>query len=168
MRCTRSRTCPCFLNPMTTCSDSVILDVIPLERSLTLPKKNRRDIVVDGHSYHWQFHPLRLQGKDSFICVQDASGRGPLLKIQWLGIALPNHVETAIRYAIKNGWVSSGTGIIEIGANTVDEPITFRIKPDGASRYWYYDDFYGEYSPRNPNNPNILRQQAEARGENAE
>ena len=134
---------------------------------MTLPKKNRRDIVVDGHDYHWQFNPFRLWGNDSFVCVQDASGRGALLKMQWLGIALPKHIELAIRFALSNGWNPGGTNIVEIGANSIDDPVKFQIKPEGASRYWYYDDFYGEYSPRNPTNPNVLRRQAENDAENA-
>ena len=47
---------------------------------------------------------FRLWGNDSFVCVQDAIGRGPLLKIQWVGTALPSHIEAAIRYAHANGW----------------------------------------------------------------
>ncbi len=129
---------------------------------MTLPRKNRRTIVVDGHTYHWQFDPFRLWGNDSFVCVQDGTGRGPLLKMQWVGIALPNHIEAAIRFAHANGWRPNGKNILEIGANSNENPVTFRIKPDGAPRYWFYDDFYGEYSPRNPNNPNILRRVAEA------
>ena len=134
---------------------------------MTLPKKNRRNIVVDGHAYHWKFDPFRLWGNDSFICVQDATGHGPLLRMQWVGIALPNHIESAIRYSLSNGWNPTDGGIVEIGANSNVEPVIFRTKPDGASRYWYYDDFYGEYSPRNPNNPNILKRQAEIDADNA-
>jgi hypothetical protein len=133
---------------------------------MTLPKKNRRNIVVDGHKYHWQFDPFRLWGNDSFVCVQDATGRVPLLKMQWVGIALPNHIEAAIRYAHANGWQPDGANILEIGANSNADPVTFRVKPDGASRYWYYDDFYGQYSPRNPNNPNLLRRGAEVETRN--
>ena len=135
---------------------------------MTLPKKNRRNIVVDGHEYHWQFNPFRLWGNDSFICVQDASGRGPLLKMQWVGIALPNHIESAIRFAQAKGWQPEGATILEIGADSNSEPVKFRLKPDGAARYWFYDDYYAEYSPRNPNNPNKLRMAMESDGENAE
>lgn len=142
------------------------MGVIPAFSPMTLPKKNRRDIVVDGHTYHWQFDPFRLCGNDSFVCVQDASGRGPLLKMQWVGIALPNHIEAAIRFAHANGWRHDGTNILEIGADSNADPVTFRMKPDGAPRYWFYDDYYGEFSPRNPNNPNILRRMAEADAEN--
>ena len=134
---------------------------------MTLPKKNRRNIVVDGHKYHWQFDPFRLWGNDSFVCVQDASGRGPLLKMQWVGIALPKHVESAIQFAQKNGWKPDGDKILEIGADSNSEPVSFRLKPDGADRHWFYDDYYGEYSPRNPNNPSVLRRQAESDAENA-
>jgi hypothetical protein len=133
---------------------------------MTLPKKNRRNIVVDGHAYHWQFDPFRLWGNDSFVCVQDATGRGPLLKMQWVGIALPKHIEAAIRFAKLNGWRPDGANICEIGADSNFDPVTFRMKPNGASRYWFYDDYYGVYSPRNPHNPNMLRRAADA--ENAE
>jgi hypothetical protein len=133
---------------------------------MTLPKRNRRNIVVDGHAYHWQFDPFRLWGNDSFVCVQDATGRGPLLKMQWVGIALPKHIEAAIRFATLNGWRRDGANNCEIGADSNCDPATFRMKPKGASRYWFYDDYYGVYSPRNPHNPNMLRRAADA--ENAE
>lgn len=129
---------------------------------MTLPKKNRRNIVVDSHEYHWQFDPFRLWGNDSFVCVQDASGHGPLMKIQWVGIALPNHVESAIRFAHANGWKPDGDTILEIGADSNAEPIAFQLKPDGADRYWFYDAYYGEFSSRNPNNPNALRRSTDA------
>lgn len=128
---------------------------------MTLPKKNRRNIVVDGHRYHWQFDPFRLWGNDSYVCVQDASGHGPLLKMQWVGIALPKHIEAAIRFALESGWAPDGDSSLEIGADSNSKSVSFRIKPDGADRYWFYDAFYGEYSPRNPNNPNVLARKNE-------
>ncbi len=94
------------------------------------------------------------------------TGRGPLLKMQWVGIALPKHIEAAIRFAKLHGWRPDGASICEIGADSNFDPVTFRVKPNGASRYWFYDDCYGVYSPRNPHNPNMLRRAAEA--ENAE
>jgi hypothetical protein len=109
---------------------------------MTLPKKYRRNIVVDDHKFHWHFHPYRFGVHSSFICVQDASGTGPLLKIQWVGIALPNHVESAIRFAWETGWDPQGKQILEIGVNSLKEPVTFCIKPADASRHWFYDDFY--------------------------
>jgi len=123
---------------------------------MTLPKKGRRNITVDGLQYHWGFDPFRLFGNDSFICVQDATGHGPLLKIQWVGIALPSHIESAIRFALGHGWTPIIGEILEIGADSRTDRVAFEIKPDGAPRYWFYDKVYGEYSPRNPNNPNVV------------
>ncbi len=123
---------------------------------MTLPKGNRRNIVVDGHAYHWHCDPFRLWGNDSYICVQDASGRGPLLKMQWVGIALPHHIESAIRFALANGWRPDGMAILEIGGDSNREPVTFRVKPDDATRYWFYDACYGVFLPRNSDNPNFL------------
>ena len=102
-----------------------------------------------------------------FICLRSRCDRSrTVTQIQWVGIALPNHIEAAIRFARANGWKPDGDMILEVGADSNAEPVSFCTKPDGADRYWFYDDYYGEYSPRDLNNPNVLRRQAEADAEN--
>ena len=106
---------------------------------MALPSKNRRTIVVDGTRYHWVYDGFRLQGKDSYIAIQNADGNGRKLYLRWIGLALPRFVCEAIQFAVQNGWRSDGKTDMEIGCDSFANPTEFLLKPDSASNYWYHD-----------------------------
>ena len=105
---------------------------------MTLPKKNRRNIVVDDHQYHWHC----CGGfNDAYVRVQAASGKGGLLNVQFVGYATPKHIEQAIRFGLDQGWSPNGKESIEIGGSDENTSIEYELKPDGASRTWFFDRF---------------------------
>ena len=111
---------------------------------MTLPKRNRHDIVIDGVKLHYNYNPYRLHGRESWVCVQDASGHGPLLKIQWIGNSvLPHLVEAAIRYGMSQGWKPNSGTEFDIGIDCRNQLTQFEMKPDDGGRWWFYDDILG-------------------------
>ena len=69
--------------------------------AMTLPKKSRSSIVVDDVTYHW------TRGRSPaclWVTVQHGSGHGALLRIDTVGIPMPNDIADGIRFAIKSGW----------------------------------------------------------------
>jgi len=111
---------------------------------MTLPKRNRHLIVIDGVELHYNFHPHRLHGRESWVCVQDASGCGPLLKIQWIGKSvLPNLVETAVRYGMSQGWTPQSGTELDIGIDCRLDNINLTTKPEDGTRWWFYDEIFG-------------------------
>lgn len=73
---------------------------------MTLPKKGRRSIHVDGDDFHWvvQFD------RSGHVIIQHASGRGSCVVIEPLDIMQPSHVAAALRFAIASGWSPGDSG----------------------------------------------------------
>ena len=70
---------------------------------MTLPKKNRRAIVVDSVQYHWTIG-TRDDHRRGTATVQSSSGQGAKLIIDPVGLLTPRSIAEAIRFAISNGW----------------------------------------------------------------
>lgn len=70
---------------------------------MTLAKKGRRKIVVDGSNYFWRV--MRNIGEPLLYCVveRDASPQGAIM-IFGDGYFNPSIVEKSIRRALKEGW----------------------------------------------------------------
>lgn len=93
-------------------------------RQMTLPRKGRTAITVDGELYHYR---VRLNESGRGV-IQHGSGRGPCLFIlfPWpAAIMLPSHVADTIRFAIGNGWIH--------GDSTCNQWIAFRTDDHGCS-----------------------------------
>ena len=121
--------------------------------SMALPSKNRRNIHVDDIHYHWQFNSFRRLENDAFVVIQHASGVGPKLRIQWVGLIQPQNVRAAIQFAASLGWSHDVGDDIEIGVDSFAEPATFHQCPDDAGRYWFFDKWFGENPDRIFNSP---------------
>ena len=76
---------------------------------VTLPKRNRRDIVVDDVAYHWTIG-TKDDHRRGTATVQHAPGRGARLIIDVVGTLLPADVANAIRFAIELGWKPAESG----------------------------------------------------------
>ena len=76
---------------------------------MTIPKRNRRSISVDGIDYHWTIG-TKDEHRRGTATVQHASGSGAKLIIDPIGTLLPGDVECAIRLAIKSGWRPQESG----------------------------------------------------------
>lgn len=93
----------------------------PTYRSfMTLPKKRRRNIVVDNEHFCWIDNYLTK--RDRTVAIQSASGDGPLLKGIILTRLKPSDVELAIRFAKDRGWNPSTGSEFELFINTDDSP----------------------------------------------
>lgn len=70
---------------------------------MTLAKKGRRKIVVDGSHYFWRV--MRNIGDPLLYCVveREASPQGAIM-IFGDGYICPSIVEKSIRKALKEGW----------------------------------------------------------------
>ncbi len=76
---------------------------------MTLPKKNRRDLSVDGVDFHWTIGS-RDDHRRGTATVQHASGTGAKLIIDPLGAVRPDDVAGAIRFAVSHGWNPTDAG----------------------------------------------------------
>jgi hypothetical protein len=73
---------------------------------MTLPKKERRTIEVDGVTYHYR---IRLHKSERAV-IQHSVGQGACLFVFPHSIMRPKHVADTIRFAIKRGWKPGKTG----------------------------------------------------------
>lgn len=67
---------------------------------MTMPKKSRRSICVDGESFHWVERVMQF----GHLTIQHASGAGSCLIVLPLDIMLPAEMADGIRYAKRSGW----------------------------------------------------------------
>lgn len=67
---------------------------------MTLPKKKRRHIEVDGVTYHYL---VRFEKSERAV-IQLDSGRGACLFVFPHSIMQPKHVADSIRFGIQMGW----------------------------------------------------------------
>ena len=77
--------------------------------TMTLPKKNRREISVDSVDFHWTIGG-RIDHRRGTATVQHASGSGAKLIIDPIGVLRPNDVAASIRFAITNAWQPASSG----------------------------------------------------------
>ena len=73
---------------------------------MTLPKKERRTIEVDGVTYHYR---IRLHKSERAV-IQQSNGQGACLFVFPHSTMRPKHVADTIRYAIQRGWKPGTTG----------------------------------------------------------
>ena len=67
---------------------------------MTIPKKGRSDITVDGTHYHFKIAFNRSER----VVIQHASGHGACLFVFPHAIMKPSHVADAIRFGLSRGW----------------------------------------------------------------
>lgn len=103
---------------------------------MTLPKKGRRKICVDGAEYHW-IVGTRFEHRRGTATVQLATGIGARLIVDTNGNLLPSHIENAIRFALANDWNPNANGNeLIIGCGPDDNPPTYVVMPNLDTRYW--------------------------------
>ena len=73
---------------------------------MTIPKKGRRSINVDGMIYYYKIS-FERSGR---IIIQDADCRGGCLFVFPHTIMKPVHISDAIRFALSTGWLNDGAG----------------------------------------------------------
>jgi hypothetical protein len=73
---------------------------------MTLPRKGRRSITVDGRAYHYQIAIERSER----VVVQSADGKGAFLFVLPFALVKPSHVANAIRFAFSRGWTPTQNG----------------------------------------------------------
>lgn len=112
---------------------------------MTFPKRNRRTIVVDEQKFHWLCRGEIFA--DAYVRIQDASGQGGLLSVQFVGIVTPRHVAQAIRFARSHGWDPTGKKSVEIGGLVGEVAAEFEMKPEGASATWFFDRYPVTFTP---------------------
>jgi hypothetical protein len=71
---------------------------------MTLPRKGRRSITVDGDVYHWV---VRFE-RSGHVVIQHSTGQGPCLIVEPLDVMEPRHIADAVRFAIGKGWMPQG------------------------------------------------------------
>lgn len=70
---------------------------------MTISKKGRRCIIVDGAEYHYTTDFERSER----VVIQHGCGRGACLFIFPHSIMKPSHVADAIRFGLLKGWTPS-------------------------------------------------------------
>lgn len=90
---------------------------------MSIPKRGRRSITVDGAKYHYMVHFERSER----AVIQNAHACGAFLFVFPFAIMKPSHVADAIRYAISCGWVSSRKG--------EEYWLAFGVDADGGSHF---------------------------------
>jgi len=66
---------------------------------MTLPRRDRRSITVDGVKYHYKIDMERSER----AVIQNATGTGAFVFVFPFGIMKPSHVADAIRFATSCG-----------------------------------------------------------------
>jgi len=122
---------------------------------MSLPSKHRKLITVNDVKYHYHFNPFRRLERDAYVVIQHASGEGPKLLIQWVGLVVPRHIRSAVEYAISVGWNNSKGDDFEFGCDSFSEPISFHERPSKASRYWFFDQWFADHPDHLFNSPLI-------------
>jgi hypothetical protein len=120
---------------------------------MTIPKKGRRRIIVDGAEYYYST-AFERSGR---IVIQHGSGRGACLFIFPHSIMKPSHVAEAIRFGLFKGWTPSispddcwlafdvdvnGESLLEFIPNNDFRVVTFPTLgqlPEGADMSEYPD-----------------------------
>ena len=102
--------------------------------AMTLPKKSRSSIVVDDVTYHW------TRGRSPaclWVTVQHGSGHGALLRIDTVGIPMPNDIADGIRFAIKSGWEPKiGGKMFYLGFTDQPGFERFVVRAHDSPDYW--------------------------------
>jgi hypothetical protein len=103
---------------------------------MTIPKKKRRTINVDGVDYHWVIGK-RSDHRQPRATVQPSSGLGAKLFIDPIGVLEPSDIATAIRFAFAHGW-NPGSSRLDIylgfdGAATTEQ---FVLRNTEDIPYW--------------------------------
>src|SRR5262245_42601109 len=73
---------------------------------MTLPRRDRRSITVDGVKYHYKIDMERT-GR---AVIQNADSTGAFLFVYPFTIMKPSHVADAIRFAGSCGWTPTRKG----------------------------------------------------------
>ncbi len=101
---------------------------------MTLPKKSRKVIVVDGVTFHW------TRGKipeNMWVTVQHGSGHGSLLRIDLYGVPLPNDIADGIRFALRSGWVPESAGeMFYLGFTDLPNHDRFVVRSKDSPDFW--------------------------------
>jgi hypothetical protein len=80
---------------------------------MTMPRKNRRNLIVDGVKYHWierghgKEHWLNLGYSSGCITFQEAPGRGACLFLVFIEYPTRRDLAEVIRFALQHGWQPS-------------------------------------------------------------
>ena len=117
---------------------------------MAIPSKKRKRIDVNGTVYHYS---IGRRLNDAHTVVQHASGSGPKILIQWVGLIVPRHVRSAIEHALSLGWKHDSGSDLEFGCDSFADPIEFHTRPDNASQYWFFDQWFADNPDRVFNSP---------------
>ena len=109
---------------------------------MTLPKKSRSSIVVDDVTFHW----TRGRAPEClWVTVQHGSGHGSLLRIDTVGVPLPNDIADGIRFAIASGWnPESGGKMFYLGFTDQPNNDRFVVRAHDSPPYWRVVSGIGE------------------------
>jgi hypothetical protein len=101
---------------------------------MTMPRKNRRNIVVDMVKYHWS---NRSRGAWSeWIFIQQATGRGPLLKLDCCGVPSLPQLAAGIRFALQQGWDPIRGKPCYLGFKDDSPEGSFVVRDAKSGSYW--------------------------------
>ena len=76
---------------------------------MTLPRRNRRNTIIDSVHYHW-IKGSRGDNGRGVVTVQHSVCNGAKLMIDPFGQIRDNEIPDAIRFALGNGWRSTEPG----------------------------------------------------------
>ena len=106
---------------------------------MTLPKRNRRNIYINGVHYHWVKGSRGDNGR-GVVTVQLADGEGAKLKIDPVGQIRDHEVPDAILFALDAGWRPTESGApIWIGFMDHENlEMRFVLRNASDPPYWRY------------------------------
>jgi hypothetical protein len=104
---------------------------------MTLPKRNRRNIYINGVHYHWVKGSRGDNGR-GVVTVQLADGDGAKLLIDPFGQIRDHELPDAIRFALDAGWQPTESGApIWVGfTDSVDLRKRFVLRNASDPPYW--------------------------------
>ena len=76
---------------------------------MTLPRRNRRNTIIDSVHYHW-IKGSRGDNGRGVVTVQHSVCNGAKLMIDPFGQIRDNEIPDAIRFALRIGWQSTEPG----------------------------------------------------------
>lgn len=104
---------------------------------MTVPKKKRCEIEVDGNAYYWTRASKSGRTENGWCTVQSGDGRGSLLRIDLYGIPTPVDIAEGIRFAIIHGWCPSQSGAsFHLGFTNIRLDNRFVLRQADSPDFW--------------------------------